>query len=352
MWILAATWAAAGCGPSTASSSVGCEDWQSTQSVGEIRDADLAYGVKAAAWIDSVSVFVSAVEPLIRIVGPTEDTVLATKGGGPGEYGIALDIATADSGFVVLDYRRHASRLNTYRLDGRLVDSIALGDYAFVSALGVVGGTRLVQVASSFDGPSAVVRVGARHDTLFTVSAPSTVRVGVGSISVQVQQPFQAVDRWRADGSQILRWQVAQKHISTVDATGLETDRIPLNFPPERISKGDLEAWLEDQIPSEAVVGGDPKASSVIRGSILEGVDVPESWPMVNALMGDPRGGVWVLAADHANGEVWYSISPSGAARRFCVPKGLHLEAITMDQAILVGPGTSDAGAIVYLGRE
>lgn len=279
--------------------------------------------VRAIAVSNAVVAIVTPPDSAIHVFEPSRSAHFGREGDGPGEVRAPTDVILDDETVAVLDYG--AGRLTTYDFTGRVIRTRMVP--ALTSRrLFVTGTDTLLEHRVPFSRTRALVRIaGTQTDTVYAwESAPRALHLEApGAPIMVIPPPYVAEPQWAIAAPGVIAvWtpEANQVALRTLDGRSVGSFAGPTN--PSRVTDADREAWFEDAVPQAAVF-------SPLRARARELATFPRTLPPVLGMLGDPRGGVWLLRTSSAQGETWEHRSVTGALLGSVrLPAGRRLRAI------------------------
>ena len=292
------------------------------------------YRVRDVAFAADQVIVLTAPEPSIHVfdlAGRSRSRAWGREGKGPGELENPVAM-TAIGDFVhVLDLVPGAPRVVTFTLSGESVRTTVVSGVELGVTLSAVGDELIVETAEFRGRNRKLVRVAQPDAALTEFMRPEQIQLvsDEGPMqSLRVAPPFAAQPHWTVlQGAGVALWPGEGQHITVLPLRGGDTLVIEL---PERsypLTAADQARWIERTFPADAEVFGIRDAYRGLRKAARERIQFPDVFPPVLRLESDSRGGLWVLRADRATGQVWTLIEAGVETLTLVGPPGRDLVA-------------------------
>lgn len=297
-------------------------------------------------------IVITAPEPAVHVFGLPGDGEArswGSEGEAPGELRNPVAVAVAGDSIHVLDLVPGRNRVTTYDPSGSLVGTREVEGPALAHDLARLG-ARLVVEGSEFGADLRLVSLlGEAGDPVLSFRVPEGVEVRAESgpmRSLTLTPPFSPVPRWTAlPTGELAWWPGSGRRIEVRSPDGERRRFITLPAGEIPVAPADRSAWLARRFsPAEELFGvRDPYSG--IRAEAEESLPFPAAFPPVLELKADPLGGVWVLRAWMAGGQLW---------TRFGADGGPPLSLVTGDgrEVLAFGEGVVAVKSVDGLGVE
>lgn len=319
------------------------------------------FGITDVAWRSDAGITVSdAGSSEVRAFGP-DGTHLWTQGGegdGPGEYR-SLSTLLPLPGDSVAVYDSRARRVSVVGPDGEFARSVipepreghtmAAPRVAVASRLWVsAGGAR-------FDGDSPPSGTTAPPVSFFFARPDGAVLDSILSLPTAarlIQQNERGVSIWTVPfsvgapmaggGGRLVTADPSAPVWTARDSAGRVVQRVSFPSEARRLEDGDWAADLEVAVEGE----DDPERIRAVTEA-YEAMDRPGEWPILDEVILDGDGNVWIEAfqarVDQGEPSRWWVFTGDGRLLgRVSLPAGLEVQAISRDR--IVGVATDELG--------
>lgn len=279
--------------------------------------------VRAVAVSSAAVAIVTPPDSAIHVFEASRSAHFGREGDGPGEVRAPTDVILDENSVAVLDYA--AGRLTTYDLSGRVLRSRMVP--ALTSRrLFVTGADTLLEHRVPFSSARALVRMaGTETDTVYAwESAPRALRLeAAGAPIMVISAPYIAEPQWAIAAPGVIAvWTPASNQVTLRALDGRQVGTFAGPDRLFRVTEVDREAWFTDAVPDAAVF-------APLRARARALATFPRTLPPVLAMLGDPRGGVWLRRTTWAQGETWEHRSATGTLLGTVrLPAGRRLRAI------------------------
>jgi hypothetical protein len=187
----------------------------------------------------------------------------------------------------------------------------------------------------------------------FEIPAPIQVISDQGPLHrLRVQPPFAPQPRWTITSTgEIAFWPGTGADIRLLAVSGQPAGSLAL--PPERIAvhTADRRIWLQNTFPPGETLFGIQDAYRGLRAAAERSVSFPPHFPPVLRLLPDPAGGVWVLRAQRADGEIWTLLRQGQQPRSIAGPGERAIVAFGRDVIVMQTRSRDDVEIIELYAR-
>jgi len=217
-----------------------------------------------------------------------------------------------------LDFRPGACKIISFSLQGEYIASKPIRGAGMCYKFRMSRSRKIVETGSwgSRQKELLLVDKGLKELTSFMLPEAVTLLTPDGPMRrFSLQNPFANQPAWELSAAgNLIFWNGEDNELMIFKLPNLDKKgSIPIPENGIKITEDAVENWVSKNFPAGKALFGKPDFYRSVRKNIKKELSIPETYPLLNKIISDPNGGIWILRAYYRiDGQVWSYISPSG----------------------------------------